>query len=377
MGTAQEEARQILSNSLRRVEADLSTKIIEDSDISERISIVALSFQNRATVRLLLSCALAKIHNPKIDIRKPYTEIGTADSFSGRTYDEQFLTQFIFENELPCNTTTAFLTPALRNITHTLTPDLDLAGRPPIVYKSALQLLTDVHTGKISAEELLSETLRFLILSRNEKQQRMASLLEGLKPVEGVIPLSSEEIVGLIEQHLRQKGASRLPVLVVAAAYEAGGAMLGERALPLESHNAADKQTGSVGDVEVTLIGDNNVVTGYEMKLKKVTRDDIDIALGKIIEKRIDNYIFITTDTIDISVKEYAASLYEKTGGVEIVVLDCVGFIRHFLHLFHRKRSAFIEAYQILVLSQPNSSVGQPLKELWLAMRQAAETRQE
>ena len=73
--------------------------------------------------------------------------------------------------------------------------------------------------------------------------------------------------------------------------------------------------------------------------------------------------------------KEYAAGFYEKTGGVEIVVLDCIGFLRHFLHLFHRRRTAFVEAYQQLVLDQPESSVGQPLKEAWLAMRQATEVR--
>ncbi len=49
-----------------------------------------------------------------------------------------------------------------------------------------------------------------------------------------------------------------------------------------------------------------------------------------------DNYIFITTETIDEDVKYYTTNLYEKTGGIEIVVLDCLGFLRHFLHLFHR-----------------------------------------
>ncbi len=53
------------------------------------------------------------------------------------------------------------------------------------------------------------------------------------------------------------------------------------------------------------------------------------------------NYIFITTDEIDDEVNEYAASMYEKTHGIEFVVLDCISFIRHFLHLFHRLRMQF------------------------------------
>ncbi len=59
---------------------------------------------------------------------------------------------------------------------------------------------------------------------------------------------------------------------------------------------------------------------------------------------------------------------------IEIAILDCIGFIKHFLHFFHRKRTVFIEKYQELVLNEPGSSVIQPLKEAFLALRRAAET---
>lgn len=206
-----------------------------------------------------------------------------------------------------------------------------------------------------------------------EKDQRMASLLAGLRTVVGAVPLSSEATVTLIEQHLKCKGASRLPVLVVAVAYQIAESRLGERVLPLAAHNAADRQTGAMGDLEITLLGDNQIVTAYEMKAKRVTRDDIDIAVGKVAAQNLQNYIFITTDVIDPGVREYASGLYETLGGVEIAILDCVSFLRHFLHLFHRLRSAYLEAYQQLVLQQPDSAVGSPLKEAWLALRQAAE----
>lgn len=368
-------ARDILDNALLRVEGSTAIAVIANPEIVARVEIIVRNLQNRAGVRLVLACALAKVHQPNVDIRKPYTEIGTPDSFSGRTYDEQYIAGFITDNQLPCNATTAFLTPALRNIEAMLTPDVNLVGRPPIVYQSAIQLLTDVSNGSITAEALLAETIRLLLVVREEQRGRMEALLAGIRTVDGAVPLSAEGIVTLVEHHLHLPNASRLPVLIVSAAYEAGGVQLGERIRPLESHNAADKQTGSIGDVEVTLIGDDQVITGYEMKMKRVTRGDIDIALTKIIKHDIQNYIFVTTDEIDASVKEYAISCYEKTGGVEIAVLDCIAFLRHFLHLFHRRRAAFVEAYQQLVMDQPESAVGQPLKEAWLAMRRAAEVR--
>jgi len=70
----------------------------------------------------------------------------------------------------------------------------------------------------------------------------------------------------LIEQRLAPRHSSRLPVLVVAAAYRAASAKLGEKVLRLLAHTAADKQTGALGDVEITLLGDNKAVTTYEMK---------------------------------------------------------------------------------------------------------------
>ncbi|MEH2300508.1 MAG: hypothetical protein V7K88_16225 [Nostoc sp.] len=169
-------------------------------------------------------------------------------------------------------------------------------------------------------------------------------------------------------------------MLIVAAAYHSASEHLGERCLPLESHNAADKQTGSLGNIEIMIINTNNLVTSYEMKLKRITINDINNAIQKItrrVEKtgyKIDNYIFITTETIDKDVEDYAVNLYEKTGGIEIVVLDCLGFLRHFLHLFHRLRMQFVEEYQKLVLAEPDSAVSYPLKEAFLALRQAVES---
>lgn len=367
--------REILAHALQRAVSSGVVPLVPDAAVRARVELVARSLQNRAVVRLVLACALAKVHRPHVDIRKPYTEIGAPDAFSGRTYDEKYLSPFIFEHSLPCNPTTAFLTPALRNQNQTLTPDVNLVGRPPVVYQAALHLLADVASGGVTASELLTETLRWLVLVRDEKRQRMDSLLAGLRASDGALPLSAEGIVTLVEQHLRLPNTSRLPVLIVAAAYDAASALVGERARPLLGHNAADRQTGSVGDVEVTLVGSDNVVTGYEMKTRRVTRSDVDLALTKLAARDVQNYVFITTDVIDRDVQEYAASRYEQTGGrVEVVVLDAVAFLRHFLHLFHRRRAAFVGAYQRFLLEQPESAVGQPLKEAWLALRQATES---
>ena len=371
-----QDPKQILNKALKRASANISSPIVKDPQIRSRINSVCRNKINRACVRLLMAALLAKIHKPGVDIRKPYTEIGDPDSYSGRTYDEKYILDFIREHDLPCNPTTAFLTPAFRNRNTTLTPELDLEGRPKELYKKTLQLLTDVHEKRASAEDLLTETVRCLLILRNERKQQLELLLSGFETSEDRIPLSSENIVTLIEQHLNCPRSSRLPVLVVAAAYKAAQKHLGERVLPLRPHTAADEQTGALGDLEITLIDDDNVITSYEMKTRRVTEGDIDRALQKVRDsgKKIDNYIFITTEPIEEDVQDYAKGLYEKTGGIEFVILDCINFLRHFLHLFHRLRIKFLDEYQKLILKEPESAVRQELKQAFLALRQAAET---
>lgn len=318
-----------------------------------------------------MACLLAKMEQPKIDIRKPYTEIGTKDAFSGRTYDEAYIQPFVFKYELPCNPTTAFLTPAFRNKNTVMTPELELEGRPRSVYKTALAVLNDVKKGTVSPEGVFLEILRLLILLKNEKRQRLESLLKEVKRSDEELPISAESIVTLLTQHLACKYSSRLPVLVVAAAYKTSEKYLGERVLNLHGHNAADEQTGALGDVEITLTNEEKVITSYEMKTRRVVKDDIDRAIQKILGKDIDNYIFITTEPIEPLVEEYAKTMYDKMGGTEFVILDCIGFIKHFLHFFHRIRIQFLEEYQALLLVEPDSAVGQPLKEAFLALRRA------
>ena len=366
----------LLEASLKRAQKNLGHAFIHDEEIAARVVSVVNCPSNRAGVRLLMSYMLAKVHRPEVDPRKPDTKIGSKDCFSGRSYDEQFISDFITRHNLPCNSTTAFLTPTLRNMDQTLTTKVVLVGRPAAMYQDALRLLDDVRARRVSAQDVLDESIRLLLLERDARKVRLKTLLSGVGRVASALPLSSEDTVNLIEQHLRCKGSSRLPVLVVAAAYEAAKTKLGERVLNLTAHNAADEQTGAVGDVQITLLGEDKVVTSYEMKNKAVLHGDIDRALQKIAGQgqHVQNYIFITTEVASDEVRDYARSKYDDTGGVEIAILDCIGFLRHFLHLFHRLRKDFLDQYQVLVLREPDSAVSQALKEAFLALRQAAES---
>ena len=348
---------------------------VKNKEDYEKIKSVCNNIRIKAPIRFLLSCCVAKIDKPEVDIRKPYTEIPGKDSFSGRSYDEKYVQEVIEKYNLPCNSTTAYLTPAFRNRNTIMLPDTELVGRNPELYKKTLELLNSVHEQKIKPQQLFKEIIRQLFIIRNQNASRIEQLIKSLKGDDKENYLSSEQIVTLLTQHMASKNSSRLPVLIVAAAYETVTDLIGENISPLQAHNAADKQTGALGDIEIVLSNEQNIVTSYEMKDKRVTKSDIEIAINKIAKSgiKIDNYIFITTETIEKEVEDYAKYIYDISG-VEVAILDCIGFIKHFLHFFHRKRTAFLEKYQEFVLAEPNSSVNQPLKEAFLVLRQALET---
>jgi hypothetical protein len=219
----------------------------------------------------------------------------------------------------------------------------------------------------------IEATIQF---SETERRDRLRILLTGVDRVPHALPLSVEDTLKLISVHFRCRRSAPLPTLAILAAFQAAKAKLGERVLNLTAHNAADEQTGAVGEVQITLLGEDRIVTSYEMKNKAVLRGDIDRALQKIAVQgqHVQNYVFITTEPASDEVREYARSKYDETGGVEIAILDCVGFLRHFLHLFHRLRKDFLDQYQVLVLREPDSAVSQALMEAFLALRQAAES---
>lgn len=351
----------------------LESSFVSDESIAEKILSICKCESNKAPIRYLMSAMLAKLGDEKIDTRQPYPKLGSK-SFPGRTIDETIVQSFIHKYNLPCNDTTAFLTPAFRTIESTITKSTFEKCRPNYVYYEMMDVLDYVESHPKEAKTVLSQIVSDLLLIKKLNENRIKELVADLE-ARKMQELSSEEITTLLTQHLQCKGSSRLPVLMVAAAYQSVQHLTKETHKPLLAHNSADKQTGAIGDIEITISNENNTVTCYEMKKKQVSTDDIYVIINKLnkTEKKPDNYIIITTENITKEVKELAYSVYGKLG-VELAVLDCLGFINHFLHFFHRYRTAFLDNYQQLVLAEPSSAVSQPLKEAFLSLRKVAES---
>ena len=379
MSAAPDPAR-LLDETLVRVERELVagtwSAAVTDADLAGRIAYVCSYANNRAGVRLLMACMLAKTDRPTVDPRQPYSEIGGDRCFSGRAaYDEPYVGPFVTRHRLPCNETTAFLTPALRNINRPLDSSLPPLGRPARLYHDCLTVLDAVAEDRVHTVDVLGDIIAHLVRMRDGNRKRLADLVAEMRTAGEPLPLSVDATVTLIRQHLACPYSSRLPVLLVAAAYRCAAENLGRDWRIIHGHNAADRQTGALADLEILMVGHDRVTTAYEMKRRTVTVADLDAAVTKIAHatERIENYVFVTTEAIGQDVADYAAGMYDHLGGVEIAVLDCVGFLRHFLHLFHWLRTDFLDTYQGLLLAEPDSGVRQSLKEAFLSLRRAAE----
>jgi hypothetical protein len=365
------EPGQILEKCYQEASTRLNQPVILDPTALGLIEQVCRS-RVGAPLRALLACLLAKAHRPELDIRKPYTEIGTEDSYSGRSYDEEYISSFIQRYQLPCNPTTAFLTPAFRAKNQPLEANVPLHGKPREPYDAFISLLELVQNGSLNAQELLTEVIRQLLLVKNERQQQIGSLIQRIKDQK--VNLSADSIIQILNQHLQSKRSSRLPVLLVTAAYDVARDYLHKHPKPLQPHTAADIRAGTLGDLEIEFSTHQRLAVVYEMKTRRITINDLERAAQKVAGStiQIDQYVFITTAPIDASIHGHAAYL-SKQIGIEFMVFDCIQFLKHFIHLFYELRMAFLDRYEQLLLQEPESAVSHELKQKFLELRAAAQ----
>ena len=199
---------------------------------------------------------------------------------------------------------------------------------------------------------------------------RIRSLLDRLSTVRDSQPLPADQIRTLIVGHATMFNRLGLPRLLVAA--------LSDVAADLGDFLRAEQVSISpepFGDAGIVLIDALRGTIAYEMKAGAVTREDVDYAVetAAVASALPDAYLFVTTSPIDPNVVYHAGQAYNRTGGMEVAILDVSAFVRHVLHFLHRHRTAFLDGYQSRMMAEPDSAVSLSVKEAFLSMRIAAE----
>lgn len=186
------------------------------------------------------------------------------------------------------------------------------------------------------------------------------------------------DVISAFEKHFALPNSAHLPVIAIYSIYELlinevdnySGLLLRE----LESHQASDLRTGSVGDIELE-DSEADVIEGVEVK--HGIEIDLPILLRakeKILKSSLKRYYILTTHpscvAINSEVLDVIRDVY-STHGCQIIVNGVIPSIRYYLRMCSNP-SDFINNYSKNIVSQ--SSVTTEHLEIWKAVQDKLNT---
>jgi len=165
------------------------------------------------------------------------------------------------------------------------------------------------------------------------------------------------------------KGASRLPVLALHAIYSVIVPQLkryeGKTVKPLNEHSAADSQTGSLGDIEVSDDKTGEIFEAVEVKHSiQITEPIAADVQEKVMDKSISRYYILTThnncepDAGAKKIIENIKHVYE----CQVIANGVIPTIRYYLRLMDDP-SAVFPAY--VALLQEDKAIAHEHRTAW------------
>lgn len=181
-------------------------------------------------------------------------------------------------------------------------------------------------------------------------------------------------IVELFRRHFfcsykGSKGASRLPVLALHAIYGVIVPELrrysGKTVRPLNEHSAADSQTGSIGDIEVSDDETSEIFEAVEVKHSQLITEAImaDVQL-KMMDKAIARYYVLTTHQ-NCEPDQGARKIVDNIRAVydcQVIVNGVLPTIRYYLRLLEDP-SVIFPAY--VELLQSDKAIAHEHRTAW------------
>lgn len=295
----------------------------------------------KGVLTVLLTSIVYKILHPKQDVRNHQTSI--KNGYSGRTFDNQFITPFMKAKKFPAMAESGWLT---RSLEQKVPYNKQYPGaiNPANLKQSFLNILDQLENDA-NAEAYLSYLLQGLILQRNKH------VIELAKPI--ALPIAN--ILDLLEKHFNHKyqseGASRLPVLAVYAAYQALIPELkrfeGKSLLPIESHTSSDSRSGRIGDIE---LANENMRPFEAVEVKHgipITLQIVQDAYEKFSKTPVDRYYILSTANSSleqISAINFEIMRIKNAHGCQLIVNGIMETLKYYLRLLSNSYE-FVENY--------------------------------
>ena len=350
-------AQEVLSVSLENRKDAITDKVSKD-DLN---IILKHSESGRGVLAVVITSLVKKAITPEQDIRKH--QKGMDGGYSGRGLDTATITPFLTKNKFPfMGGGSGWLT---RSLEQPFPYTLDYKGaiKPTALKVAFLKTLDRVESGKLKPIVAL-EYLFFGLAA-----QRDSSLTFRLAKPTG---LSIETIVHYLDEHFKFRydsaGASRLPVLAVYAAYTQMMVEVGRYKtwkLPsLLRHNAADRKTDMIGDIQV-LDEKDKIVEAIEIKHNiAITATMIQAAYDKFKTHPVKRYYLLTTKDDGQNTMSLSDKIIEiqRKAGCQVIVNGVEPTLKYYLRLL-KNPDTFIIAY--IELLEKDQDIKYEQKEAW------------
>jgi len=210
-------------------------------------------------------------------------------------------------------------------------------------------------------------SLAFLIWRRLQLREASRIVL-AVPKISDVIQITHLFETHFFYKYKDSKGASRLPVLALFAIYTE---LISELSRynskilkPLESHSAADTQTGAIGDIEV-INSDATVFEAVEVKHGlPITKAMVETAKQKIRGSQVDRYYILTTHNSHepgADVQEEVEAV-KRLLGCQLIVNGVIPTIKYYLRLLSNPGSILPVYAKVLT---DDEAVGFEHRDVW------------
>ncbi|OBR75256.1 hypothetical protein XarbCFBP8138_05665 [Xanthomonas arboricola] len=314
--------------------------------------VLALSKIKHAARGIALTLAAYKVTESSQDIRLHKSEF--PGGFSARSIDNAGTIPFLQENSLYYNVETHWLSQTF-SFAGPYMPNLLLKTQPKSAGPLMIRVVNDIEKALNSVEfakTVLQVIMGSLIADRNKGKVQLE------KPQN----LSIDQTIALLKQHFMhsyEKNSPRLPQVAIFAIYQAilptmdryRGLELGI----LERMKAANRKSGSVGDIDVNKGG--QPFEAVEIKFQVgINRNHVAEAIQKIKTASVQRYLILSTVGIADGETDEIAKLthnFRRSNGCEIIVNGVLDTIKYYLRLIDSP-ATFINLYTALVEVDPD-----------------------
>jgi DNA (cytosine-5)-methyltransferase 1 len=306
-----------------------------------------LSKIKHAARGIALTLAAYKATEPAQDIRLHKSE--HEGGFSARSIDNAKTIPFLQSNSLYYNVETHWLSQTF-SFAGPYLPDLILKTQPKAAGPLMLRVVNAIQAAAdpVSFSKAVLQVIFFALIDERNR---------GNVALEKPQNLSIDQTILLLKAHFMHgydKNSPRLPQIAIYAIYQCimstmdryKGLTLG----PLERMKAANRKSGSVGDVDVNR--GNQPFEAVEVKFQiGISREHVAEAIQKIKTVSVQRYLILSTSGVADGEADEIDKLsdgFRRSNGCEIIVNGVLDTIKYYLRLIDSP-SSFINRYTAIV----------------------------